>query len=110
MHAVSLPRAHRVHRACFRSSFWARCTRDAKPGPQARFKENLELFFEAVHQQARDRGAGVIPDLDSYINVSVKFSVQRGARAAGALDEARLRHGCWLTTVPRLVRAGQARY
>ncbi|KAH9928495.1 terpenoid synthase [Epithele typhae] len=49
--------------------FWVRCTRDAKPGPQARFKEHLELFFEAVHQQARDRDAGSIPDLESYINV-----------------------------------------
>ena len=54
----------------FSSSYWTRCTRDAKPGPQARFKENLELFFEAVHQQTRDRDAGAIPDLDSYISVS----------------------------------------
>ncbi|KAI0780394.1 terpenoid synthase [Trametes elegans] len=49
--------------------YWVRCIRDAGPGPQARFKETLELFFEAVHQQARDRDAGVIPDLESYINV-----------------------------------------
>ncbi|OSD08313.1 terpenoid synthase [Trametes coccinea BRFM310] len=49
--------------------YWRRCIEDAKPGPQARFKENLELFFEAVHQQARDREAGVIPDLESYISV-----------------------------------------
>ncbi|KAJ8480777.1 hypothetical protein ONZ51_g6432 [Trametes cubensis] len=49
--------------------YWLRCIRDAKPGPQARFKENLELFFEAVHQQARDREAGIIPDLESYMNV-----------------------------------------
>lgn len=51
-------------------SFWTRCTRDAKPGPQARFKESLELFFEAVNQQARDRDAHLIPDLESYISVS----------------------------------------
>ncbi|OJT10931.1 Alpha-muurolene synthase [Trametes pubescens] len=49
--------------------YWTRCIRDAKPGPQARFKESLELFFEAVHQQAKDRDADVIPDLESYINV-----------------------------------------
>ncbi|TBU35420.1 terpenoid synthase [Dichomitus squalens] len=49
--------------------YWTRCTRDAKPGPQARFKESLELFFEAVHQQARDRDSKLIPDLDSYISV-----------------------------------------
>ncbi|KAM5532938.1 hypothetical protein V8D89_013404 [Ganoderma adspersum] len=49
--------------------YWTRCTRDAKPGPQARFKENLELFFEAVYQQARDRDTKLIPDLDSYISV-----------------------------------------
>ncbi|KAH9848860.1 terpenoid synthase [Lenzites betulinus] len=49
--------------------YWSRCIQDAKPGPQARFKETLELFFEAVHQQARDRDTGIIPDLDSYINV-----------------------------------------
>ena len=51
-------------------SYWTRCTRDAKPGPQARFKESLGMFFEAVAVQARDRHAGVIPDLDSYISVS----------------------------------------
>ncbi|CDO70012.1 hypothetical protein BN946_scf184354.g14 [Trametes cinnabarina] len=49
--------------------YWMRCIEDAKPGPQARFKENLELFFEAVHQQARDREAGLMPDLESYIGV-----------------------------------------
>ena len=56
---------------CLARSYWTRCTRDAKPGPQARFKENLELFFEAVYQQARDRDTKLIPDLDSYISVSV---------------------------------------
>ena len=54
---------------CVSRRYWSRCIRDAKPGPQARFKENLELFFEAVHQQARDREAGIIPDLESYMNV-----------------------------------------
>ncbi|KAI0351509.1 terpenoid synthase [Trametes cingulata] len=49
--------------------YWTRCIRDAKPGPQARFKETLELFFESVNQQARDRDAGIIPDLESYISM-----------------------------------------
>ncbi|KAI0820240.1 terpenoid synthase [Trametes gibbosa] len=49
--------------------YWSRCIQDAKPGPQARFKETLELFFEAVHQQARDRDAGIILDLEPYISV-----------------------------------------
>ncbi|KAG6859420.1 Alpha-muurolene synthase, partial [Blastosporella zonata] len=49
--------------------FWARCIVDAGPGPQARFKETLELFFEAVNIQARSRDAGEIPDLETYIDV-----------------------------------------
>jgi hypothetical protein len=54
---------------CFFFSFWARCIPDAGPGCQARFKETLELFFEAVNIQARARDEGVIPDLESYIDV-----------------------------------------
>ncbi|KAJ4478458.1 terpenoid synthase [Lentinula aciculospora] len=49
--------------------FWGRCIRDAGPGCQARFKENLGLFFEAINIQAIARDAGVIPDLESYIGV-----------------------------------------
>ncbi|KAF8077664.1 terpenoid synthase [Lyophyllum atratum] len=49
--------------------FWARCITDAGPGCQARFKETLELFFEAVNIQAHARDDGVIPDLESYIDV-----------------------------------------
>lgn len=51
------------------SSYWQRCIKDAGPGVQARFKESLELFFEAVNIQAQDRDAGVIPDLESYIDM-----------------------------------------
>lgn len=36
---------------------------------QARFKESLGLFFEAVHKQAHDRENGIIPDLESYIDI-----------------------------------------
>ncbi|KAJ3796822.1 terpenoid synthase [Lentinula aff. detonsa] len=49
--------------------FWGRCIRNAGPGCQARFKEYFELFFEAVHTQAKARDAGVIPDLESYIDI-----------------------------------------
>ncbi|KAF9556003.1 terpenoid synthase [Agrocybe pediades] len=49
--------------------FWARCIPDCGPGVQARFKETLELFFEAVNVQAKARDEGIIPDLESYIDV-----------------------------------------
>lgn len=52
-----------------RNSFWSRCIPGAGPGTQARFKESLELFFEAVNIQARTRDDNVIPDLESYIDV-----------------------------------------
>ncbi|KAF8205517.1 terpenoid synthase [Mycena galopus ATCC 62051] len=48
-------------------SFWTRCIPDAGPGTQARFKETLAMFFEAVSIQAEMRDAGCIPDLESYI-------------------------------------------
>lgn len=50
-------------------SYWRRCIADAGPGVQARFKESLGLFFEAVNVQAADRDSDIIPDLESYINV-----------------------------------------
>ncbi|KAL0573670.1 Alpha-muurolene synthase [Marasmius crinis-equi] len=49
--------------------FWMRAIADAKPGPQARFKETFELFFNTVNQQARARDAGKIPTLEEYINI-----------------------------------------
>ncbi|KAH8117137.1 terpenoid synthase [Phellopilus nigrolimitatus] len=49
--------------------YWLRCIEEAGPGMQARFKENLQLFFEAVHVQATHREVGEIPDLESYIDV-----------------------------------------
>jgi hypothetical protein len=36
-------------------------------GPQQRFIETFDFFFQAVTQQALDREDGVIPDLESYI-------------------------------------------
>ncbi|KAF8163642.1 isoprenoid synthase domain-containing protein [Crassisporium funariophilum] len=49
--------------------FWGRCIPKCGPGAQGRFKETLELFFEAVNIQARARDEGIIPDLESYIDV-----------------------------------------
>ncbi|KAL5529465.1 COP3 [Sanghuangporus baumii] len=49
--------------------YWLRCIADAGPDVQARFKENLQLFFEAVHIQATHREDGEIPDLETYIDV-----------------------------------------
>ncbi|KAF8184523.1 terpenoid synthase [Mycena galopus ATCC 62051] len=47
--------------------FWMRCISGAGPGTQARFKETLAMFFEAVSIQAQMRDTGYIPDLESYI-------------------------------------------
>nr|QEP49715.1 alpha-muurolene synthase [Inonotus obliquus] len=49
--------------------YWLRCITDAGPDVQARFKENLQLFFEAVHIQSIHREHGEIPDLEVYIDV-----------------------------------------
>lgn len=39
----------------------------ARPGTQQRFRETMDFFFQAVTQQAKDRDAGIVPDLESYI-------------------------------------------
>ena len=39
----------------------------AAPGTCRRLQETLELFFQAIQQQAIDRAKGTIPDLESYI-------------------------------------------
>ncbi|KAJ6531101.1 terpenoid synthase [Mycena capillaripes] len=49
--------------------FWARCIPDAGPGTQARFKETLDMFFEAVNIQAQARDTDCILDLESYISI-----------------------------------------
>jgi len=49
--------------------FWGRCIPKCGPGAQARFKETLELFFEAVNIQTQARDQGIVPDLESYIDV-----------------------------------------
>lgn len=49
------------------ASFWRRAAVTAAPGTQQRFRETMDFFFQAVTQQAIDREAGVVPDLESYI-------------------------------------------
>ncbi|PPQ86910.1 hypothetical protein CVT25_009796 [Psilocybe cyanescens] len=49
--------------------FWARCIPGCGPGAQARFKETMSLFFHCVNIEARARDEGIIPDLESYIDV-----------------------------------------
>jgi alpha-muurolene/germacrene-A/gamma-muurolene synthase len=34
---------------------------------QARFKESLHMFFDAVNTQARARDKGIILDIESYV-------------------------------------------
>ncbi|KAF8574201.1 terpenoid synthase [Ramaria rubella] len=48
---------------------WLRCIQDAGPGFQARFLENMGLFFEGRYAQAKHRESGVVPALDVYINI-----------------------------------------
>lgn len=47
--------------------YWKRMIRTASPGTQQRFIETFDFFFQSITQQANDRAAGVIPDLESYI-------------------------------------------
>ncbi|EKM75335.1 hypothetical protein AGABI1DRAFT_46681 [Agaricus bisporus var. burnettii JB137-S8] len=49
--------------------FWSRCVKDCGPGAQARFKETMGSFFEAVNIEAKARVNNKIPDLECYIDV-----------------------------------------
>ncbi len=48
-------------------SYWRRLIQTASPGTQQRFIETFDFFFQSVTEQAHDRQAGAIPDLESYI-------------------------------------------
>lgn len=52
-----------------RCSYWTRFLAEGSPGSQKRFVHTMDLFFKAVTIQARDRAAGIIPDLEDYIVV-----------------------------------------
>jgi len=47
--------------------FWSRCIQDAGLGVQHRFRESMQLFFEAVNNQASERDDGTIPGMNKYI-------------------------------------------
>ncbi|KAF5381366.1 hypothetical protein D9615_008302 [Tricholomella constricta] len=47
--------------------YYKRMIVTASPGAQQRFIETFDFFFQSVTQQAIDREAGIIPDLESYI-------------------------------------------
>ncbi|KAF7967010.1 hypothetical protein HWV62_36229 [Athelia sp. TMB] len=47
--------------------YWRRLVCTAAAGTQQRFIETLDLFFQAVNQQAKNRADGVILDMRSYI-------------------------------------------
>ena len=51
------------------SSLYKRIIRTATPGTYRRLQETMELFFQAIHQQALDRANGTVPDLESYISL-----------------------------------------
>jgi len=50
-------------------SYWKRLVKDGSPGAQQRFMSTMDLFFQAITIQAKDRRDGTIPDLDPYIAV-----------------------------------------
>ncbi|KAH9951865.1 terpenoid synthase [Amylocystis lapponica] len=50
--------------------WWQRMSTTSKPGPQERFKESFQAFFEAVELEARHRaGEDTVPDVESYIEM-----------------------------------------
>lgn len=51
------------------TSFWVRCMKDAGPRTQARFKEHVQHYFQAVSKQAHARDEGYVPDLESFIDI-----------------------------------------
>ncbi|OCB91321.1 terpenoid synthase [Sanghuangporus baumii] len=48
---------------------WSRFAPSASKGARARFISTFDLFFRAISQQALDRRAGVVMDLDEYITL-----------------------------------------
>ena len=50
-------------------SYWRRLTPTASRGMKERFIHTFDLFFQAITQQAGDRAEGIVPDLESYIEL-----------------------------------------
>ncbi|KAG9313633.1 terpenoid synthase [Chiua virens] len=44
-----------------------RVIQTASPGTVQRFLEGMDLFFQAVQQQARDRASGILPSVETYV-------------------------------------------
>ncbi|KAJ7080410.1 terpenoid synthase [Mycena belliarum] len=61
--------AQELNAAKLARDFWARCIQGAGPGTQARFKETMQLFFEAVKTQTWQRDTEVILNLEEYIEL-----------------------------------------
>ena len=57
---------------------------ESTPGFQKRFIHTMDLFFQAVTTQARDRAAGAIPNLEDYLAVRRDTS---GCKPSWALIE-----------------------
>ncbi|KAF8644897.1 hypothetical protein AX16_008181 [Volvariella volvacea WC 439] len=64
-HPYTYSTSHKVGKMT--RDFYKRMIKTASPGTQQRFIETFDFFFQSVTQQAIDRAAGVIPDLESYI-------------------------------------------
>ena len=47
--------------------FWERMKKTAGPGCQQRLMSTLDTYFQAIMQQAADRGDHNVPDLEEYI-------------------------------------------
>jgi len=57
----------KTHVGKLTKSYWTRLIAEGSPGSQKRFVHAMDLFFKTVVIQARDRAAGIIPDLQDYV-------------------------------------------
>jgi hypothetical protein len=67
-------------------SFWGRGIPDCGPGAQARFRDTMSLFFEAVNRQARAREQNIVPDLESYIDIRRDTSGEFNSKRLLSID------------------------
>ncbi|KAH9943692.1 isoprenoid synthase domain-containing protein [Amylocystis lapponica] len=47
--------------------FWLRMLKSIGPNAKKRFIDTMDLYFQAIMQQASDRASGSVPDLESYV-------------------------------------------
>ncbi|PIL35634.1 terpene synthase [Ganoderma sinense ZZ0214-1] len=69
MNTLYFPETYSSDTAAYRltKSFWERMRATAGPGCQQRLMSTLDTYFQAIMQQASDRGSRNIPDLEEYI-------------------------------------------